>query len=289
MTRSKLTDADKQTIVNLFQDTGASVASLAERYTVSTSTIRRVLKECLEAEPTSSPEVEPPADLSAPPALELPELPPKPTLPGPIRRRSRQSVSPTAASTSELEPPATAAELTAPEPPAIAPEPETPSDFVASETPGLEDFLEDEIGDALDADLEDDDLEEDDLEDEEDLEEMDLSDAVGQPQIRSETLVHVMPLTEALIPRTCYLVIDRYAELITRPLKDFGDLGQIPPEEILERTLPVFDNHRVARRFSNRLQRVVKVPDGKMLQKTCSQLYAKGITRLLINGQVYSL
>jgi hypothetical protein len=72
-------------------------------------------------------------------------------------------------------------------------------------------------------------------------------------------------------------------------MREFSDLGQIPAQEVQQRTLPVFDNHRVARRFSNRTQRVIKVPDGRMLQKTCSQLQAKGITRLLIDGQVYSL
>jgi hypothetical protein len=84
-------------------------------------------------------------------------------------------------------------------------------------------------------------------------------------------------------------VVDRGAELIARPLKEFSDLGRIPLEEVQEKTLPVFDNHKVARRFSNRSQRVIKVPDGRMLQKTRSHLQAKGITRLLIDGQVYSL
>ncbi|HEY9607254.1 MAG TPA: hypothetical protein V6C85_36950, partial [Allocoleopsis sp.] len=95
--------------------------------------------------------------------------------------------------------------------------------------------------------------------------------------------------SEASLPRTCYLVVDRAAELIARPLREFGDLGRIPAEEVQEKTLPVFDNHKVARRFSNRSQRVIKVPDGRMLQKACSHLQAKGITRLLIDGQVYSL
>jgi len=107
--------------------------------------------------------------------------------------------------------------------------------------------------------------------------------------VNADSLVHVLPLSEAAFPGTYYLVIDRFADLITRPLKDFGDLGRFPSEEIQEKTLPVFDNHRVARRFSNRTQRVIKVPNGSMLQKVCSHLYSKGITRLLLNGQVYSL
>jgi hypothetical protein len=66
-------------------------------------------------------------------------------------------------------------------------------------------------------------------------------------------------------------------------------LGQIPSEEFQQKTLPVFDNHRVAKRFCNRRERAIKIPDGRLLEKTCDYLQAKGITRLLLDGQVYSL
>jgi len=149
-----------------------------------------------------------------------------------------------------------------------------------------EDLL-DESEDLTDLDDEDD----EDLEDLEDLDEDDLDEdtPIVKRRVPSEMLVQVLPLSEANLPKTCYLVIDRASELITRPLRDFSDLGQIPTQEVQQRTLPVFDNHRVARRFSTKRDRVIKVPDSRLLQKTCSQLQAKGITRLLVDGQVYSL
>jgi hypothetical protein len=150
-----------------------------------------------------------------------------------------------------------------------------------------------DLADDDDDDDDDNDDLEDDLEDglEDDWEDEGIEAEIQKPiTLRNRGInVQVLPLSEASLPRTCYLVVDRAAELIARPLKEFSDLGQIPIEEVHEKTLPVFDNHRVARRFSNRSQRVIKVPDGRMLQKTCSHLQAKGITRLLIDGQVYSL
>jgi transposase-like protein len=102
--------------------------------------------------------------------------------------------------------------------------------------------------------------------------------------------IQVTPLSQATLPRTCYIVIDKFAELIVRPLKDFADLGQISGEEIQQRTLPIFDNHRVAKRFSNqRTQRVIKVPDSRVFHKTTQHLRSKGITRLLVDGNIYSL
>jgi hypothetical protein len=132
-------------------------------------------------------------------------------------------------------------------------------------------------------------------EDEEYLDEEDEDDFdVARPSIvtrprSGDASVRVLPLSAASLPRTCYLVIDRASELITRPLRDFGDLGQIPNLETQQKTLPVFDNHRVAKRFSTKRDRVIKVPDSKMLHKARYHLQAKGITRLLIDGQVYSL
>lgn len=149
-----------------------------------------------------------------------------------------------------------------------------------------EDLLDEaEDLDDLEEDLEDEDFEDEDFEDE-DYEEP--TPLVTRRRL-GEAPVQVLPLSAAPFPKTCYLVIDRASELITRPLKDFGDLGQIPNIETQQKTLPVFDNHRVAKRFSTKRDRVIKVPDSKMLQKARTHLQAKGITRLLIDGQVYSL
>ncbi|WP_416669062.1 helix-turn-helix domain-containing protein [Egbenema bharatensis] len=154
-----------------------------------------------------------------------------------------------------------------------------------------EEDLEADLDDDLDEDL-DDDLDDDDFDDEDDDDDLDLaaqSKHFSAVHIHSGAFVQILPLAEAEIPRTCYIVVDRSSELITRPLKDFADLGQIPEEETLAKTLPIFDNHRVAKRFTRRMQRVVKVPDSRVLQKASPYLQAKGITRVLIDGNVYSL
>jgi hypothetical protein len=148
-----------------------------------------------------------------------------------------------------------------------------------SEVAALQTFIDEDIVDVE---------EEDDYEDWEDDDD-DVAEEIYTPSVSSAIKIQVLPLSAAHLPKTCYLVIDRAAELITRPLKDFADLGKIPQEEFQQKTLPVFDNHRVARRFSNRSQRVIKVPDSRVLQKTRTYLYAKGITRLLLDGQIYSL
>jgi hypothetical protein len=142
--------------------------------------------------------------------------------------------------------------------------------------PGLED-----LDDELDLDDDDDDEEEDDWQEEE--------EASFFPSLSGSGDLTVLPLSAAVFPTTCYLVVDRTSELIVRPLKEFTHLGKIPPEETQQKTLPIFDNHRVARRFSNRTQRVIKVPNSNVLRKASSHLKAKGITRIFLDGRVYSL
>lgn len=141
----------------------------------------------------------------------------------------------------------------------------------------------------LGEDLEDINEEEDDEDDEDEWEDDSEESITFSRQSESFSDIQILPLSKASLPRSCYLVIDRSAELIVKPLADFADLGSIPQEEVKQRTLPVFDNHRIAKRFSHRRERVIKVPDSRMLQKTSRHLQDKGITRLLIDGQIYSL
>ncbi len=117
----------------------------------------------------------------------------------------------------------------------------------------------------------------------------DESDEGDSYSVPREAALTIHSFDSFSFTKPCYLVVDRMAELITCPLKDFSELGAIPPGEEQARTLPVFDNHRVARRFARRNQRIIKVPDGLMLNKTQGYLEAKGITRILFEGEVYAL
>jgi transposase-like protein len=321
MTPTKLSDSDKSEIIRLYRQSDENTITLAKRYGVSSSTIRRLLQSALsESEyeslvqkkqkrlpnrSVSKTEVTvdssnvasaPESVVYASASQSVPNS--RPT----IRKRSLSAAESVADSEvrATLQSDLDVSDKSEAEVANTA----SSSDYVAvtgdfkvmAPEEGLlagedfRDFDEDEDEDEDDADL--DDFDEEDLEDEDSLFEaslLGLRSSDGSLQLRAKTLIQVLPLSEASLPKVCYLVVDRAGELITRPLKAFGELGQIPAQEIREKTLPVFDNHRIARRFSTRNQRVFKVPDGKMLQKAAPYLQAKGITRLLIDGQVYSL
>jgi hypothetical protein len=218
------------------------------------------------------------------------------------RRVKRRSSAPTSVPSPKAFPVAEQLELleekhkevkSIPSPPQLKSIPSPILDNDRTEAKVIAEMFGEEIDDSDDLedldDLLEDDFDDDDDDDDEEEEDFEQPTRFVPRRSSNEPLVQVLPLSAAPLPRTCYIVIDRAAELITRPLREFGDLGEIPSPETQETTLPVFDNHRVAKRFSSKRDRVIKVPDSKVLHKARYQLQAKGITRLLIDGQVYSL
>ncbi|NJK41890.1 MAG: hypothetical protein HC934_12235 [Acaryochloridaceae cyanobacterium SU_2_1] len=274
MSRSKLSDSDKQTIIQLFQQSQETLAQLATRYNVSSSTIRRLLKNNL-------PDQEYESLLATKQDRRSPKPPASPQEPAVTRSSKPIKLIPAIPVAS---PASVDLDLTL-DPPSLS------QDAPSIVSGDLAEIIAEFNDDIKDQDFEDEDPEgydpgDDDLEDF-DSEEAEESDSATS--LRPATELEVIPVAAAKFPKSCYLVVDRSGELITCPLKDFSELGQIPAHEVNATTLPIFDNHRVARRFSHRTQRIIKVPNSNLLTKTYGQLSAKGISRLLINGHVYAL
>jgi transposase-like protein len=277
MSPKKLTEPTKKEILQLYRETEATTSTLAERYEVSSSTISRFLKTSLSE-------------------LEYEDLIQQKRLARTPRRGETPTETTNQFQQKEIE--FVEIKTASPPPPILAVIPVAPPPNPTMEEEEAEEDDPDEqinvtaIGEMFGEDIADLDDDDDDWDEEDDEDEGEVS--LGIAALYSHPLaktaqLQVLPLSVANFPKICYLVIDRSAELITRPLKDFAELGKIPTEEIQQRTLPVFDSHRVARRFSKRRERVIKVPDGRMIQKTHSYLKSKGITRILLDGQIYSL
>lgn len=303
MAPSKLSESDKKKILELYRQPGVTTAIIASQFDVSTATVSRILKQGIpEDEYEILIQQKRGGSLKGPDEVddepEAAPVEPEPTaVPTPKRRRrpsAAQSAidddTATQLSIPPIEPESTPVEVAATN--AEAPE-VMAQEIYQEELTHPSEFGADDEADDLDEDEDlDDDLDDDfDDEDEDDDLALDGEPLIGAAtvQVRGETMIKVLPLEEATIPKTFYLVVDRASELITRPLKDFAELGRIPEEEVQEKTLPIFDNHRVAKRFLRKMQRVIKVPDGRVLPKVSPYLQARGITRLLIDGQIYSL
>ncbi len=284
----KLALDEKQEILRLYRDSDATTVNLAKQFGISTSTVSRLLQELMPAEEYRHLVSQKQAkgkrgsrvnhDLGNFQVNQLALIPDDLSIISDEINNFEQG-----------------------EETAIAMDDQQLNDNLTMTVGNFEDVdLED--ADLEDEDLEDDDESEDDLVDEDNLDlsedELDFSEEDTESSLTMFADLHgthsasdrleILPLDEADLPVICYIVVDRIAEIITRPLKDFKDLGSIPPEESLSKTIPIFDNHRVARRFSHHNQRVIKFPSD-LIHITRPKLVQKGITRILFSGQVYTL
>ncbi len=97
------------------------------------------------------------------------------------------------------------------------------------------------------------------------------------------------PLETASLASSAYMLVEKTVELQARPLHEIPELGGLPAEELERQALVVFLNPRQAKRQCGRNQRVIKVPDLRVLQKTAPYLLAQGISRVVIEGSLYAL
>ena len=277
----KLTPSQKQVILDLYRRTPETTSTLAQRYQVNNSTISRFLKNALSSDeyehliqkkrlartqkPNSNAQ-----QLLLPITLSTPSTPlgsssKAQPLPSPILAQPTGDLNPTP-------------ELREKKPH----HPISPSS-PTSDNDDDNEFDVVALGEMLGEELDD----SDDWDDDEDDNEPQLAQPPQSFRVDGE--LPIIPLSKAIFPKTCYLVINRQAELITKPLKKFKHLGNIPRNEVEQKTLPVFGNRICARREAKRFQRVLKIPNASLLLKTSSHLLAKGINYLLMDGCLYSL
>jgi len=319
MSPRKLSEGDRTQILKLYRETDETSSTLADRYGVSSSTISRILKLSLSQTEYESLIQEKRLARSNSKAKKAKSVE-SPILKQEDSSQNQESdkSTPVKAKNNDPEPEEeviSAQEETSEQ---ITPPPETTSKPILKQknnsSPAKEEVSSDtEEQNTLENNLEEDSEPEDfevseDLEsvktlkamfgeevadeeedDEDDFDDEEYDGDIGLESTPSMEDIKVLPLSSAKFRRNCYLAIDRTSELMTRPLKDFAELGKIPEEEVNQRTLPVFDNHRVAKRFCDRKGKVIKVPDTQVIEKTLSCLQSKGITRLLMNGKVFDL
>jgi hypothetical protein len=107
--------------------------------------------------------------------------------------------------------------------------------------------------------------------------------------VDDHTEIRPLPLTAADLPGSAWMLVDKTVELQARPLSEFTELGRLPVDEQDRQALMVFVNPRQAKRHCGRTQRVIKIPDPAVLNRTAPYLLAQGISRVVIEGALFAL
>ena len=112
---------------------------------------------------------------------------------------------------------------------------------------------------------------------------------VGVGDLTDRPFNQAQPFSADLLPDSAYMLVDKVVELDARPLKEFPELGFLDDAEQERQGLCLFASPRAAKRQCGRSQRVIKVPDTTVFERTSSYLLARGITRLVLDGTLIAL
>ena len=112
---------------------------------------------------------------------------------------------------------------------------------------------------------------------------------LGVGDLSDRPFNQAQPFSVDLLPDSAYMLVDKVVELDARPLKEFPELGFLDDAEQERQGLCLFASPRAAKRQCGRSQRVIKVPDTTVFERTSSYLLARGITRLVLDGTLIAL
>ncbi|MCP9848819.1 helix-turn-helix domain-containing protein [Cyanobium sp. Morenito 9A2] len=256
MAVNRLSDSQKQHLVARYRD-GESFQSLAEAYGCSPNTVSRVVKAALDPDTYA--------------AIK--------------QQRSRGAAAP---ETDQLAP---VAVDPLPEPEPVTLTPDVLEDALDPSGEGGGDqhrvLAIDDADDFGDDGQDDPDLESDD--EGEPFEANEFVTVAVDLTIEDRPPAAPQPLTADALPSSVYLLVDKTVELQARPLTDFPELGALSADESGRQALVVFANPRQAKRHCGRSQRVIKVPDSGVLERTAPYLLSQGISRLVLEGSLYAL
>lgn len=280
MAAGRLDETQKQELVARYQAGEASTA-LAEAFGCSPNTVSRTVKAALSPEAYEKLKQQRAkgvlvGSLAAvePEAKELNKA--EPVEEAPSAKAKTQT--PKKAKPDEVEVAAEKAPIAAM--PAVAPEPAPEAEPITPASLALDDaddFGDDEFGDDQFGD------------DESENSFVALPPVTVQANLDGGSNCESKPLKADQLPASLYLLVDREVELKGTPVKEFSELGPLAPGEEQLQAIALFSNPRQAKRQCGRSQRVIKLPDPTLLERTAPYILAQGISRIVLEGSLYAI
>ena len=90
-----------------------------------------------------------------------------------------------------------------------------------------------------------------------------------------------VPISEVDLPKILYMVVDKNIELGIKYLRDYPEWQFLSQEELNRKTIEIFFDLKVAKRFCNKEQKVLKVPNTDVFKIAAPLLLKRGISRIV--------
>ena len=108
-------------------------------------------------------------------------------------------------------------------------------------------------------------------------------DNTSRPELSS------VPISEIEFPKVVYMIVDKNIELNIRVLKDFPEWQFLPQDDLERKTIEVYYDLKIAKRFCKKDQKVIKVPNPNVFNIVAPILISKGISRIVTSENLIAL
>ena len=96
-------------------------------------------------------------------------------------------------------------------------------------------------------------------------------------------------INEVNLPKIVYMIVDKEIELEVKYLKEYPDWQFLAKDELNRKTIAIYSNLKVAKRFCKKEQKVIKVPNSNVFRIVSPLLQSRGITRIVSEDQLIAL
>jgi hypothetical protein len=98
-----------------------------------------------------------------------------------------------------------------------------------------------------------------------------------------------VPILDVDLPDIVYMIVDKKIELLTKYLKDYPEWQFLSDDELNRKTIEIYFDLKTAKRFCNKEQKVIKVPNTRVFKLVAPILLKKGISRIVSFDKLISL
>ncbi len=98
-----------------------------------------------------------------------------------------------------------------------------------------------------------------------------------------------VPIGDVNFPNIVYMIVDKKIELEVKYLKDFPNWQFLSKDELNRKTIEIYLDLKIAKRFCKKEQKVIKVPNTDVFRTVAPILSSRGITRIISADQLIAL
>ena len=98
-----------------------------------------------------------------------------------------------------------------------------------------------------------------------------------------------VPISEIALPKIVYMIVDDKIELKTKFLRDYPDWHFLSENDLNRKTIEIYFDIKIAKRFCNKNQKVIKVPNPNVFKIAAPLLISRGISRIVSPDKLIAL